>query len=130
MTEATIKYHASIYELGKLYYEMGYLAPAERIFGGLSRIDSGGTPSRIGLGLIKLEGGLFEEAAYYFRLSLEAGNYLVQAKLGLSLCFIATSDTPRAEILLGQIEKEHLSELSYNSGLSRLFKSLKIRAGR
>ncbi len=28
----------SIYELGRLYYEMGYFAPAERLFTGLSAV--------------------------------------------------------------------------------------------
>ena len=49
----------AIYELGRLYYEMGYFAPAERVFAGLASIDKGSTASDVGLGLVKLECGLY-----------------------------------------------------------------------
>ena len=124
-----MNFHSSVYELGKLYYEMGYLAPAERIFGGLAHIDQGSTPSRIGLGLVKLEGGLYEEAAYFFRASLENGNFILQARLGLCCCFLAINETSRAASLLQQIGKEHQSELGHNQALVRFWEGLVLRCG-
>ncbi len=119
---------SSAYELGRLYYEMGYMAAAERIFGGLARTDAGTTPSRIGLGLIKLEGGLHGEAAQFFRVSLEYGNYVLQARLGLCCCFLASGENNRAYSMLEQISKEHQSELSHNPTLTRFWESLSLRA--
>ena len=122
-------FNSSAYELGRMYYEMGYMAPAERIFGGLANTDEGSTPSRIGLGIIKLEGGLYEEAAYYFRASLENGNFMLQARLGLCCCFLASRETSRAISTLQQINKEHESELVHNPAMTRLWESLYIRCG-
>ena len=53
---------SAAYELGRLYFESGYFVPAERIFSGLAAVDRGLTPSRVGLGLIRLEKGQFQEA--------------------------------------------------------------------
>ena len=96
----------SIYELGRMYFEMGYLAPAERIFAGLAGIDVGQTAAKIGLGLLKLERGLFQEATGHFRASLQAGSFPVQAKLGLVMAFLGLQEMPRARTLLAEVGKE------------------------
>lgn len=96
----------SIYELGRLYFEMGYVAPAERIFSGLSGIDNHLTPSRIGLGLLKIERGLFQEATNVFRSVVQAGTFTLSAKLGLAIAFIGQQELGRARSLLSELEKE------------------------
>jgi len=96
----------SIYELGRLYYEMGYLVPAERIFAGLVAVDGNHTAARIGLGLLKIERGLFQEATNQFRLALQANSFPLQAKLGLVIAFLGMQELPRARSLLGELTKE------------------------
>ena len=98
----------SMYELGRLYYEMGYVAPAERMFAGLAGIDGNATASRIGLGLLKLERGAFQEATAHFRSALQAGTYVVSAKIGLVLAFIGLQEFARARSLLSEVGKDPL----------------------
>ena len=96
----------SIYELGRLYYEMGYLVPAERIFAGLAAVDGNQTAARIGLGLLKMERGLFQDATNQFRAALQAGVFPLQAKLGLVIAFLGLQELPRARSLLSELSKE------------------------
>ncbi len=96
----------SIYELGRLYFEMGYFAPAERIFSGLCAVDSGQTPARIGLGLVKLECGAVNDALGHFRLALQDNFYPFQAKVSLLAGFLAAKELSRAQSILLQIERE------------------------
>ena len=96
----------ALYELGRLYYEMGYFAPAERVFAGLIVIDGGITPARVGLGLVKLERGLFSDAMTHFRMALQSGCFKVSAYLGLCCSFVAGGELDRARSLLSQLERE------------------------
>ncbi len=98
----------SIYALGRLYYEMGYFAPAERIFTGLSLVDKGLTPSRIGLGLIKLQSGLISEASSCFKgvLQEKQNDYKFIACVGLCFSFISGDEKQRARSLLRQLKRD------------------------
>ena len=96
MPEYTSEELTSIYELGRLYFEMGYFAPAERIFSGLAAVDDDRTPSRLGLGLVKLERGLYQEAAVHFRAALQSNTYTLQSKLGMCAAFVAVGEVSRA----------------------------------
>lgn len=116
----------SIYELGRLYFEMGYFAPAERIFNGLAAVDHGKTWSRLGLGLVKLELGLFEEAIGQLRLALH-GSCELQAKLALIAAFIGSGELPRAESLLGEVAKIIDRETEINPEIRRLFEAFALR---
>ena len=118
---------AAIYELGRLYFEMGYFAPAERIFGGLSSVDDARTPARIGLGLVKLERGLYQEAATHFRLALQSGSFELQAKLGLCASFIAAGELGRAQSILGEISKSLENGQDLEAEEKRLFEALILR---
>ena len=109
---------------------MGYLAPSERIFQGLAFCDRGKTPARIGLGLIKLETGLFEAAAASFRGAIDYDQLPLRARLGMSFVFLAQRDFARASSLLILVEKEFSSELAKNSVLKRLFEAAKLRASK
>jgi len=91
---------AAIYSLGRMYFEMGYFAAAERIFLGLLRVDASFSPARLGLGFIKLERGLYPEAVEHLRIVIEQERFVLEAKLALSLCFIAMGELPRAKSLL------------------------------
>ncbi|OVE79675.1 hypothetical protein BVY02_02520 [bacterium J17] len=95
-----------IYELGRLYYELGYYGPAERIFLGLSVVDRFSTPARLGLALVKLELGLFQESTVYFRAALQEGPQALHAKLGMCAAFIAMGEITRARSMLGQLARE------------------------
>ena len=117
----------AIYELGRLYFEMGYFSPAERIFAGLCVVDKGQTPSLLALGLVKIERGRFDEAAQCLRSSLESGQYVFQVELALCVSFIASGDRDRAYSLLRQIEKENASELGLYKEYQRLWDALLAR---
>jgi len=118
-----------MYALGRLYFETGFFAPAERIFNGLVAVGSSETPSRLGLALLKLELGLFNEAATLFRQCLENHENEVRAKIGLSSCFIASGDTARAESLLKEVRKsQQEGAVSFNSEEQRLLEALVLRA--
>ncbi len=97
---------AAMYELGRLYYEMGYVAPAERMFAGLAGLDGHTTASRIGLGLLKVERGSFQEATAHFRAALQSGTFVSSAKLGLVISFLGMQETARARSLLSEVMKE------------------------
>lgn len=94
---------AGIFELGRMYYETGFFAPAERIFAGLIAVDKGATPSRLGLGLVKLELGLYNEASSAFRQCIEERAFDVSAKIALAVCFIAQGELKRAQSLLVEV---------------------------
>ena len=117
----------AIYELGRVYFEMGYFAPAERIFSGLSVVDEGRSLSRLGLGLIKLERGLYQEAVTHFRAALESGSSEIQAKLGLCASFIAMDQVPRAQSILREISQAMQSGQPVEGEVKRLFEAFAIR---
>ena len=97
----------AIYELGCLYLEMGYLIPAEKIFAGLAAIDDGKTPSKLGLGIIKLEEGLPQESSGFFREEMQEGRpNSERAKLGVVTSFLAAGEIARAYSMLEESVKE------------------------
>ncbi len=117
----------AIYELGRLYFEMGYFAPAERIFAGLSVVDGAQTPARLGLGLVKLERGLFQEAAVHFRNVIQSGRYTLPAKVALASAFLAAGELNRAKSMLGEISKEAGPQLAQDTEMRILWEALVIR---
>ena len=114
---------AAIYRLGRLYYESGYFAPAERIFSGLAAVDEGQTSSRLGLGLVKLELGLYEEAARTLGQVAQGGKHEFEAKLALCGAFLGRGEGQRARSLLTQIRAEHGQELQRNGGYLNLWRA-------
>jgi tetratricopeptide (TPR) repeat protein len=117
----------SIYELGRLYYEMGYFAPAERLFSGLAAVDEGKTPARVGLGLVKLERGLVTEAASHFRLALQSSQFSVSARFGLCCAFIAGGEFERARSLLVQLERDVNGEGGVPAEHRNLWEAMNMR---
>lgn len=117
----------SIYELGRMYFEMGYFAPAEKIFQGLVAVDKGETPARVGLGLVKIERGFYQEAAMNFRSAIQKGQYQVQAKIGMAFSFIAQNELSRARSMLSQIENDHGDKITEDHGIRTLFEAAYIR---
>ena len=94
-----------LYELGRLYYEMGIFHSAEKIFSGLVAVQAQNIPSNIGLGLVKLERGKYEEAEGCFREALRNKDFELEAQFGLVILFLATNELGRARVLLSQMEK-------------------------
>ena len=119
----------SIYQLGILYYDMGFFAPAERVLQGLVAIDKEYSPAKLGLGLIKIEKGLFAEAAGLFREVIESGNFNLQAKLGLVFSFLGAKDISRAKSILNQVKSDHKEELEVNKNLGVLLQAAIFRCG-
>lgn len=119
----------SIYQLSVVYYDMGFFAPAERILQGLVAIDKEYSPAKLGLGLIKIEKGLFSEAAGHFREVIEVGPYNLQAKLGLVFSFLGAKDISRARSVLNQVKSDHKEELDANRNLGSLLEAAIIRCG-
>ncbi len=98
-----------IYELGRLYYESGFLTPAERILHGLVLIDDGSTPSRGALGVVQLESGKSEEAVHHFRAAVKNPRRVEEilvGKLGLIACFLSVGDIERAATLVRESEAD------------------------
>ena len=116
----------AIYELGRLYYGMGFLAAAERIFNGLSTIDGGVTPARIGLGLVKLEKGSFDDAMAHFRTAMKQGAFVAGAKLGLSAALLAQGDRARAQSVLKEVQQSFLKTPPADDSQTRLLESFLI----
>lgn len=96
----------ALYELGRLYYEMGYFGASERIFLGLSAVDREATPCRVGVGVVRLERGAFQEALNAFRAALRDPHWQAEAKLGLAAAFLARTELDRAATILSEIESE------------------------
>ena len=116
---------AAIYELGRVYLEMGYFIPAERIFNGLVAVDQGQTPARLALGVLNLERGLTEEAAEQFRLVLDSSGFHLQARLGLTAAFLAGGDIQRARSSLAQVRREY--NLDSQPYLNALWEAFSLR---
>ena len=118
---------SSLYELGRLYFEMGYFAPAERVFNGLCAVGEGRTPARLGLGLVKLERVLYQEATIQFRNALQLTSSSLQAKLGLCAAFIAIGEISRARTILAEIAKSAELNEQTDAEIRRLFEAFVIR---
>lgn len=118
-----------IYELGRMYLEMGYFTPAERIFSGLVVVDQGQTPARLALGLVKLERGLYQESLLQLRGALQQSAHPIQTKLGLVAAFVATKELQRAKSMLSQIQKDHGPIASMETNLKALWEAFSIRCG-
>ena len=117
----------SIYELGRKMYSVGHLDPAGDIFRGLTVVDGGATPAKIGLGLIALEGGGFADAIGLFRSALQEGKFTVHARLGLSAVFVAQGEYSRARSLLLQLEQEIAKQSAADPELARIWETLVLR---
>lgn len=117
----------AIYELGRLYLEMGYYTPAERVFNGLCVVDAGKTPGRVGLGVVKLERGLYDESINHFRRALQEGRYPLQAKLGLCVAFIGQGDVTRAKSILVQLATDLERARDAPAELRTLWEALALR---
>lgn len=117
----------ALYELGRLYLEMGYFGPSERIFAGLSALGSNATPARIGLGVLRLERGLYDEAVNYFRGVTREGAYVIESKLGLCFGFLARGETQRAASLLSELKKDVQGGLAESDQLRILWQVLARR---
>ena len=125
MAEYSREMLAALYELGRLYFESGYFLPAERIFVGLSAIDRGMTPARVGLGLIRLEKGQSQEAIPHLRAGLQAGFYIPESKVGLALSFISLGEKQRAYSLLLELARE--PAMNENRELRALYEAAMLR---
>ncbi len=117
----------AIFALATMYFEMGYFLPAERIFAGLVAIDSSWSPARLGLGVVKLERGLFEESLNHFRAVIQTTEYPLQAKLGLVAGFTALGEIPRAKSILISVATELERTLGENAELRALWEVFAIR---
>jgi hypothetical protein len=106
---------------------MGYFVPAERIFNGLIAVEESATPARVGLGLVKLERGLYQEATQHFRHALQHGSYSLQVKLGLVASFIASGERARARTILAEISKAGEINERLDPEIKRLFEAFVIR---
>ena len=117
----------AIYELGRMYFEMGFFVPAERIFAGLADCDEGVTAARLGLGLLKLERGMFQESLVHFRAALNSNNFPIHAKLGLIAAFVGMQELGRARSLLAELAKEMQNALNVEPDVRTLAEALAQR---
>ena len=118
----------AIYELGRLYYQMGFSASAEKIFSGLVAVRSESVNSLIGLGLVRLERGLFSAAFDTFRLALNIDSSSVEAKIGMAVSAVALKDFSRAQVILSEIQRESFEYLNRRDSLRMIVESFLLRA--
>lgn len=85
------------------------------------------TPATIGIGLVKLERGLFEEATSFFRTALDKDIDPLQARIGLAYAFLGCGENVRVSSLLAQIEREHQAELELDPNLRSMWETLAIQ---
>ncbi|MCC6952778.1 MAG: tetratricopeptide repeat protein [Deltaproteobacteria bacterium] len=109
-TESSFDYSqelfVALYELGRMYYDMGYFGASERIFLGLSGVDRGLTPSRVGVGVVRLERSAFQDAQNAFRSALRDPHWQGEAKIGLAAAFLSRGETDRAATILSEIRSD------------------------
>lgn len=117
----------SICELGRLYLEMGFFVPAERIFNGLIVIEPGLSCARLGLAIVKLERGLYAEASSQFRLAMQSEQFQIYSKLGLCCCYLAQKDLKRASSILQETRGDITSKAQGEVELMRLYNALRAR---
>jgi len=127
VSEYSVDELSSIYELGRSYFEMGYYAPAERIFNGLIAVDGHHVPARLALGMVKLERGLYEEGSTHFRVVLEQGGFELQAKLGLCAAFVASKEIPRAQSILAEISSTLETQRGVDPEIRKLYEAFVLR---
>lgn len=129
MSQYTAEELSCIYELGRMYYEMGYSGAAERIFGGLAALDWMTLPTQLALGLLKCERGETDEATVHIKAELDQGSYQLESKLALSGVFIAGGEISRARSLLAQIVKDHGPVDRFPSDYATLWRAFWLRCG-
>ena len=125
-TEYSAEELSAIYELGRLYYEMGYLPSAERIFNGICAVSNSFPCARLALGLIKIERGLSEEAVRDIRLAMPYPQCEIEAKVALCASFIAGGERQRAQSLIRELRRSFDTSPISNGEVSRLFEALEI----
>ena len=116
----------AIYELGCLFLEMGYFAPAEKIFSGLAAVDNNSTPAKQGLGVIKLEQGLPQESLVHFRAAIQNKSFQIEAKVGIIVSFMTTGEFARVRSMLKEVRDEAKDEI-ISSTLERFLSALQLR---
>lgn len=121
---------SSIYELGRTYFEMGFFAPAERLFNGIIALNPQFVPARLALGMVKLENGLFEESSTHFRAVLDVGGFDIQAKLGLCAAFVASNELPRAQSILAELSGVIENERGLDTDIRKLYEAFVLRLRR
>lgn len=116
---------AAIYQLGCLFLELGYLVAAERLFRGLVACGTRDLPSDLALGLVLLQGDVFEEAEQCFERSLQQAQIMGQAKIAQAALFVATKDYEHAKAVL---EELHRSQAEITPAQEILAEALSLRA--
>lgn len=125
--EYTEEQFESIYALGKMYLEMGYFVPAERIFAGLAKIDLNFiTAANVGLALLRLQKGQYQESTVFFRLLLQSPRFSLFAKLGLSAAFLGQKELSRARLLLLEVQSEYNKRRVNDTQIKKLIESFFI----
>ncbi|MCB0358047.1 MAG: hypothetical protein KDD44_00370 [Bdellovibrionales bacterium] len=120
-----------IFELGRMYYEMGYTLPAERIFRGLIAVDRGGrTPAALGLALLMLERGQYADSAMLFQQAAERGIEPIRAELGACAALLADGHSAEAKRLLVQVGRSIEERPAEGDDLRRFWEALALRVDR
>ena len=117
---------SAIFSLGRLYLEMGYYVPAEKIFSGLIAVDGGSTAAKLAMGVLKLEQGHPQEAGNYFRAALAEEVFSLQAKLGIAASFVSAKEIARALSMLQELARE-VDKDSVSAEMRTLWVALKAR---
>ena len=116
-----------LYNLGRMYYELGYRGLAHRVFEGLVRIDRRAeSPAKIGVAALYLEQQDYKEALVQFRDVIENSAFALEGKLGLCAVFVAQGELERGKQLLLSIQGE-IDAVQNQPKLISLWEALLVR---
>lgn len=118
---------AAIYELGRIYYEMGYFAAAERVFSGLSSSSSISAPALLGQALIRIEHKQYDDALNLLRALIQEGTLALEAKIAMCACLVAMGDFSRGKSLVVQVGRDLERDGRELTNFRRLWEALAIR---
>jgi tetratricopeptide (TPR) repeat protein len=126
----TDELQGSLSELGRMYYHLGYLTPAERVFSGLLAYQPQDGWSRLALALIKGERGQTEEGKNLLRPLLQDPKYFLQAKIILVSLFLSEQEVSRARSMFDEIRKSIPQNLAdFPRELQSLLRGIELRLG-
>jgi tetratricopeptide (TPR) repeat protein len=114
---------ATIYELGRLFLENGYLRKGEIVMRGLTAVAPSYLPAWLGICYVYLTGQRFDAALLAARQALRADPRSSEAMLLLVVALLSTGDYNSAGTYLGEIKEQiDFGELN-NPAFVRLYQS-------
>ena len=112
-----------IFELGRLYIEIGEFVKAEEIFLGLIEIAPQYTPAWLGISYIEVSRKKYESAIKYLIQALSLNKDSIEVQIFLIVCTLSTKDFQSAGTYLGEVQEKIESFGVQDINYKNLYKS-------